>query len=53
MVASEMRDDGLAYISLTQFGDFDCGRIATGIGCAAAAESQGMILDLRNNGGDM
>jgi len=51
MVASEMRDDGIAYIQLTQFGDLTVEELQQALDELLPQNPKGLILDLRNNGG--
>ena len=51
MVIFEMRDDGLAYIQLTQFGDLTVEELKEALDELLPQNPTGMILDLRNNGG--
>lgn len=51
MVIYEMRDDGIAYIQLTQFGDLTVKELKVALDELLPQNPTGMILDLRNNGG--
>lgn len=51
MVLSEMRDDGIAYIQLTQFGDLTTRELKEALADLLPQNPKGLILDLRNNGG--
>jgi carboxyl-terminal processing protease len=50
-VEFEMRDDGIAYVSLTSFGDDTTRDLKAALRELMAQNPKGMILDLRNNGG--
>ncbi len=51
MVISEMREDGIAYIQLTQFGDLTTAELKEALASLLPEKPKGLILDLRNNGG--
>lgn len=51
MVISEMRDDGIAYVQLTQFGDLTVEELRDALDELMPKNPKGLILDLRNNGG--
>lgn len=46
-----MRDDGIALIACSVFGDKTTDNLDAGLKQAIAANAKGVILDLRNNGG--
>ena len=51
MVISEMREDGIAYVQLTQFGDLTVEELQRTLKEVLPQKPKGLILDLRNNGG--
>ncbi len=50
-VATEVRPDGIAVISVSIFGDQTTAQLDAGIKQLKAANAKGIILDLRDNGG--
>ena len=51
MVIWEMREDGIAYVQLTQFGDLTVEELRDALDELMPKNPKGLILDLRNNGG--
>ena len=51
LVESEMRDDGIGYISLLRFDNTATTKLADAIDSLLAQNPKGLILDLRNNPG--
>ncbi len=51
MVIWEMRDDDIAYIELTQFGEMTVEELEKAIDELLPQNPKGIVLDLRNNGG--
>ena len=50
-VEGKMLDDGIAYIAMTQFGDNTTKELRETLDSLMNNKPQGLILDLRNNGG--
>jgi len=50
-VTSEMREDGIAYLQLVQFGEKTTAELKDQLGELLKQNPSGLILDLRNNGG--
>jgi len=50
-VEGEMRDDGIAYIQLSTFGEHTSDELRSTLKELMAKHPKGLILDLRNNGG--
>jgi len=50
-VEYEMRDDGIAYVKLSSFGDKTTSDLRAALKDLMAQKPKGLILDLRNNGG--
>lgn len=50
-VVYEMREDGIAYVNLSSFGDDTTRDLKAALRELMAQEPKGLILDLRNNGG--
>ncbi len=50
-VESEMLDNGIAYISMSQFGDNTTSELRNALDTLMKDKPKGLILDLRNNGG--
>ncbi len=50
-VVSEMREDGIAYVQLVQFGEKTTSELKEQLNDLMKQDPKGLILDLRNNGG--
>lgn len=50
-VTYEMRDDGIAYVNLSTFGDDTTADLKAALRDVMGKNPKGMILDMRNNGG--
>lgn len=51
MIISEMREDGVAVVQLTQFGDLTTTELKEALADLMPQNPKGLVLDLRNNGG--
>lgn len=51
MAMWEMRENDIAYIELTQFGDLTISELEKGLNELLPQHPKGLVLDLRNNGG--